>query len=250
MVKKIQDIMPAGTESHVWVGAYDEAKAEMEKEGFNEIDLAKNAVLRIQQGKDAYVSQNGNWVKEDAIYIPNKGKFLTKISHISANAKEATICHRNGLDFYLDDKQVEQALSDSVELSVKSVPTNRFGDCDITLYAFGKDAGKYGELLRDAGIKEMPIDTADLQDKPFATKAWFRRLGVDGGSELDCDLRYLHGGGNGVRGVRESAEGAAKNYEGNSLDSKVQSAISKGKAFEFNGIIYAPIRDNRLSLKQ
>ena len=32
MVNKIQDIMPAGLESHVWVDAYDEAKAEMEKE--------------------------------------------------------------------------------------------------------------------------------------------------------------------------------------------------------------------------
>ena len=31
MIKKIQDIMPAGVESHVWVGAYDEAKAEMER---------------------------------------------------------------------------------------------------------------------------------------------------------------------------------------------------------------------------
>lgn len=225
----MQDIMPAGIESHVWVGPYDEAKAEMEKEGFSEIDLAKNALLRIQQGKDAYVSQNGNWVKEDAIYIPNKGKFLTKISYISANAKEATNCHRNGEDFYLSNEQVEQALSDSVELSVKSVPTNRFGDCDITLYAFGKDAKKYGELLREAGIKEMPICTVDLQDKPFARKVWFRWLG-DGRSELSCDYRSLRGGGR-VRGVRESAEGAAKNYEGSIKTPNIAEILDYTKRF-------------------
>ena len=209
MVKKIQDIMPTGIESHVWVGAYDEAKAEMEKEGFSEIVLAENARLRIQQGKDAYVSQNGNWVKEDAIYIPNKGKFLTKVSHISANAKEATNCHRNGGDFYLTNKQVEQALSDSVELSVKSVPTNRFADDRITIYAFGEDAEKYGEFLEEAGIKEMSIDTANLQDKPFARKVWFRALDLR--SELLCNYGSLHNDFNGVRGVREleSAAGAA-----------------------------------------
>ena len=229
MVKKIQDIMPTGVESHVWVGAYDEAKAEMEKEGFSEIVLAENARLRIQQGKDTYVSQNGNWVKEDAIYIPNKGKFLTKVSHISANAKEATNCHRNGGDFYLTNKQVEQALSDSVELSVKSVPTNRFADDRITIYAFGEDAEKYGEFLNKAGIKEMPIYTTELRDKPFARKVWFWAFG--GGSGLDCDGGGAGGCGDRVRGVRESAEGTAKNSGGQIKTPNIVEIVNYTKRF-------------------
>ena len=230
MVKKIQDIMPAGLESHVWVDAYDEAKAEMEKEGFSEIGLAENARLRFRQGKGAYVSQNGNWVKEDAIYIPNKGKFLTKVSHISANAKEATICHRNGQEFNLTPEQVEQCLSDSVKLSVKSVPTNRFADDRITVYAFGEGAKKYGEFLKEAGIEEMPIYTADLQVKPFARKVWFRCLGSS--SELGCNDWGLHLDDYcGARGVRESAEGAAKNSGGQIKTSNIAEILEYTKRF-------------------
>ncbi len=203
------DIKPRGIASAYVVAPFDKGKEALAKEGYKIISLQENARLRMQEGADADISKNGNWVREGAIYVPKKGKFLTKNSPIMANAKEATTCHRNGQDFYLTNEQVEEALADSVELSVASVPTNRFGDCDITVYAFGEDAKKYGEFLKQVGINEMPIWTTELQEKPFVRQVWFGRLGD--WSELNCDDRGLYDGG--VRGVSESAEGTAKNVE-------------------------------------
>ena len=206
----IVDVKPRGIASAYIVAPFDEGKESLAKEGYKIISLQENARLRIQESKEADVSKNGNWVREGAIYVPGKGKFLTKLSPIMTNAKQATDRHRQGHDFYLTDAQVEQSLADSVELSVKSIPTNRFADCDITAYAFGEEAKKYGEFLKEVGIEEMPIWTADLQDKPFVRQVWFD--GLDYWSELDCSGRYLSNV-SGVRGVCESAEGTAKNFE-------------------------------------
>jgi hypothetical protein len=208
----IQDIKPTGFYSAYAEAPFDEAKEELEKAGYQIISLEKSAELRMLEGKEAFVSKNGNYTREGVLYVPGKGKFLTKKSPIMANAKEATACHRSGKDFHLTDSQIEEALSDSVLLSIKSVPTNRFSDCDITVYAFGNSAEKYGQFLKkDAGINEMSIWTADLKGKSFVKQVWLSWLGGDGGSDLlgawdlDGSLR--------VRGVRESAEGTAKSFE-------------------------------------
>lgn len=188
---------------------FDKGKKALESEGYRVISLEENAGLRMQEGKDSFVSRNGNWTREGVIYVPHKGIFLTKNSPIMDNAKEATDCHRNGRDYYLTDSQVEEALDDSVELKAGNIPTNRFKDNKITVYAFGNSVERYGQFLRNAGIKEMPVWLEDMQDKSFARQLWFRYL--DGGSGLVGD-GGLDGGG-GVRGVRESAEGTTKNSE-------------------------------------
>jgi len=208
----IKDIKPRRDNSAYVAAPFDEGKKALEKANYRIISLQENARLRMQEGKSSYISQYGNWTREGIVYVSNKGKFLTKNSPIMTNAKKATDCHRNGEDFYLTDEQVEQALVDSVELSVKSVPTNRFGDCDITVYAFGEDAKKYGEFLKEVGIDSMPIWTADLENKPFARQMWFHGIGCGFRSVLngeDRDLKYIR-----VRGVCESSEGTApKNLE-------------------------------------
>ena len=220
MVNVNVDIKPREITSAYLVAPFDQGKEAVEKADYRIISLEENARLRIQEGKDHDVSRNGNWVREDAVYVPNKGKFLTKNSPIMAKAKEATQAHRDRKDFYLTSEQVEQALVGSILLDVERlpklddgtpyVPTNRFKDNPITVYAFGKEAENYGAFLREAGINKMPIELTELQEKPFARKVWFR--GLDGGSVLGCyygglDVDYW------VRGVRDSAEGTAKNFE-------------------------------------
>jgi hypothetical protein len=189
---------------------FDKGKEALESKGYRIISLEENAGLRIQEGRDSFISRWGNWTREGVIYVQKKGKFLTKKSPIMDNAKEATDCHRNGKDYYLTNKQVEEALADCVELSGESIPTNRFKDEKVTVYAFGDIAEQYGNFLKETGINGMPVWLADTQDKPFARQMWFRDL--DDWSELggdfrglDCDYR--------VRGVHKSAEGIAKNSE-------------------------------------
>ena len=210
MIKVNIDVRPRGIESAYVNTPFDEGKEELTKCGYRIISLEENARLRKQEGKGTNISTNGNWTREGVLYLNKKGIFLTKNSPIMANAKEATACHRKGQEFYLTDEQVEEGLADSVKLEPKEIPTNRFKDNEITVYAFGEDAEKYGQFLREeAGIKEMPVWLANIQEKPFARQMWFGGLDyrpvLDGYSwYLDCDSW--------VRGVRDSvsAEGTQK----------------------------------------
>ncbi|MFA6023139.1 MAG: hypothetical protein WC781_03550 [Candidatus Pacearchaeota archaeon] len=193
------DVKPRGITSAYVVAPFDKGKERLKRAGYHIISLEENARLRVQEGKDSYCSENGNWVREDVIYVPNKGRFLTKNSQIMLNAKEATNCHRSGLDFYLTNEQVEKCLADSVELSGELIPTNRFKDDKVTVYAFGDYAETYGDFLNEVGINEMPVRLADIQDKPFARKLWF--CGLDSRSMLDGNYRGLHLD-RGVRGAK------------------------------------------------
>lgn len=210
--KVLDEIKPRGTDSLCVAAPFDEGKIFLAKKGYKIISAEENARLRMQEGKDAYVSKNGNWTREGVLYVPKKGVFLVKNSPIMANAKEATQCHRDGNEYFLTDKQVEEALADSVALSGESIPTNRLGENPISVYAFGASTKQYGEFLKQAGINEMPVWLASVQDKAFARQLWLFRL--------DCVVRSGLNGHNGnlnadgrVRGVCDSAEGTAQNSE-------------------------------------
>ena len=185
---------------------FDKGKNALEAGGYRIISLEENAKLRIQEGKNALVSQNGNWTREGVLYIPKKGIFLTKKSSIMEEAEEATDCHRKGKEFCLNSKQVEKSLHGAVKLPGDSIPTDRFEENEVTNYAFGKTAKAYGEFLKDAGIIAMPISLASLGNKPYARQMWFRYLGGRSG------FGGLNGGlyfSSGARGVREVKAGEA-----------------------------------------
>ena len=202
------DIKPSVTYSAYIAAPFDQAKQALEQAGYHIISLEENAQLRMQQGPNSFVSGNGNWTKEGVIYIPKRGIFLTKKSPIMANAQEATACHRNNKDFYLTDAQVEASLADSVLLTGQSIPTNRFSEDPVTIYAFGEAADQYGQFLRSTGIEGMPVLLATLQDKPFARQMWFGRVDVRSGL-LGYDWNLVYG--NLVRGVRQGGEATEKN---------------------------------------
>ena len=199
------DIKPKGMSSAYVEAPFDKGKEVLEEAGYPIISLEQNARLRIQEGKNAYVSQNGNWVKEGFLYVSNKGKFLTKASPVMVYPAAATECHRQGNEFYLTDEQVEQGLADSIKLKDRdfSIPTNRFGEEEVTNYIFGNSARDYGSFLKDVGIKEMPVWMVDdIGSKSFVRQAWFVRL--DDESRLDGYVRYLDCNDR-VRGVCEDA---------------------------------------------
>ena len=208
MSKLIQDIQ--GLSSAYIDCPFDEGKEALESQGYKIISLEENARLRMQEGKNAYISQNGNWTREGVLYVPNKGIFLTKNSPIMANAIEATGCHREGKEFYLTNEQVDEALTNSVQFKdSKSIPTNRFAEDERTAFAFGETAKVYGEFLKEAGIKEMPVYLASLENKSFARQAWLRELGDDYRSGLSGGgLYYSYA----VRGVREIGLNNSENY--------------------------------------
>lgn len=211
MAELVIDIKPRGIESAYINAPFDEAKKALEKAGYRIISLQENAGLRIQERKDAFVSKNGNFVKEGVLYVPQKGIFLARNSPIMENAVQATECHRNGKEFCLKPEQVEKSLADSVELKAEAIPTTRFSENPITVYAFGEYAQRYGEFLKEARINKMPVYClALIADKAFARQLWFCGLGYWSG--LDGDGGLL-GYSRRVRGVKDSAEGTSKNLE-------------------------------------
>jgi len=183
---------------------FDKAVTELENKGYGIISLEENAKLRIKQGKNSFISNTGNFVKEGVIYIPNKGRFITKNSPILENPKEATYSHKNEKDFYITDEQAEKALENSVKVPyhvctpIKGIPTKRFGEEEIINFCFGKTAKDYGLFLEDAGIYEVILhlnkkDDVNEKEGPYKRKGPFaNQLSFNGLDRSSYLLGFNH----------------------------------------------------------
>lgn len=205
------DMIPNGMISSSLYTPFSTAKKGLEKSGHRIISLEENAILRILGGRKSPVSYTGNFTREGIIYVPERGIFLTKRSPIMANAKEATKASKKGNKFYVNNKQVESALEDSLRLKEEQlimIPTTRFGDDELTRYVFGEVAERYGGFLKDLGIEYMPIVLSNLQDKPFVEQVFFENIWHD--SMLFCNhWSKLYSNCN-LRGVRDDIEDIVK----------------------------------------
>ncbi|MBS3091816.1 hypothetical protein J4466_00195 [Candidatus Pacearchaeota archaeon] len=215
------DIVPSKLQSGIVYAPFDLAQAELESENYDIISLPVNVEQRMIQGKQHNVSTKGNYVREGVLYIPRKGTKLVRNSPILYSAEEATQAHRDIKEFYPSKEAIEKALADSVDFPLHNIgiPTNRFNEEALTIWAFGAgDSDKaqaYGNWLRNGEpeIMKMPVwavdkDYVNKQNYPFARQLWFSRL--DSRSVLNGGSRDLHSGDR-VRGVREvSAEGASQ----------------------------------------
>jgi hypothetical protein len=177
------DIKSTGIESAIIYAPFDRALTEFQKNDYKLISLPQNAELRIQQGKDHYVSKNGNWVKEGALYVPRKGRFITRHFTVLDDPRKATQAHKKEKEYFVPGEQVEMALEDSVHVpyDVNEIPTDRFGENAIAMFCFGKNAKDYGLFLKDVGISNMPLwfneeDYVQEQEKPYANQLWLGRL--------------------------------------------------------------------------
>ena len=218
-----------GMESICVVAPFDEAKEIIEGGGYEITSLEQMAKLRIQARKAFPISLHGNWTREGFIYVPKKGIFLTKNSPIMASAEKAIECHRGNKDFYLNSKQIEEALVDSCKIKgptiefqgvLIEIPSERLGEEEIGVYAFGKQAKAYGTFLKEGGVNTFKIRNTYLEEKSFATQAWLAHLSK--GYNLhenfdDCDLtgglRYSWGAlPHPTRGVKECAGGLESKF--------------------------------------
>ena len=161
------------------------------------ISLEENAVFSIHEATE-FLSRGGKWVREDFIYTPwKKTVIFTKKSPIIKHLDKATQTHKDGKEFYLDEEDIEESLEDAIKISYskKLIPSQRFGEDEITVFAFGdeKRAQEYGEFLRNVGINEMPLwflDNRYVNDKnlPFARKLFFGGFVYRSGFIGDCRI--------------------------------------------------------------
>jgi hypothetical protein len=182
-MKLINDVKPSKEYSAYVEAPFDSGLKELKILGYRLISLEENARLRIQQGKNAFISRNGNWVREGSLYVRGKGRFITKNSPVLEETRKATQAHREENEFFVSNEQIERALEDSVQIpyEVSSIPTSKFGEEEIVRFCFGEIAEEYGEFLKEAGISEMPLwfdkeEYIEEQEKPYANQLWLSRL--------------------------------------------------------------------------
>src|SRR3989338_1186058 len=211
----VYDIKPRIADSAYVEAPFDEGKKMLEEAGYRIISAEENARLRIQEGKEADISKNGNWTREGFVYVPNEAYvYLTKASPIMENPSEATQAHKAGKEFYPLIEQIQRAIENSVKIpyTQKPIPTDRFGENDITLFAFGQNAQVYGDFLRNGEpqINEISVylvDKSNVKEKAFARQLWLGFL--DYRSDLSGNYGSLNCL-NRVRGVpSQAAEGSA-----------------------------------------
>lgn len=207
-LKVLDEVTSGGIESICVSAPLDKAIKYFDKKGHQIISLRDNAILRMQEGVNSFVSKNGNFTREGVLYVPGKGTFITKISPLIKHAEEAIHEQRGGVEYYLTDKQVEEALENAVQIKQRSsnfIPTNRFGCYSVTARVFGNIAKEYGNFLREAGIKEMPCVPYHDKGMDYARQMWFAPVSSNGRSELGSSpsriLRVSYK--NKIRGVRK-----------------------------------------------
>ncbi len=212
------DVIPSGVQSAVVEAPFDEGKETLEKASYELISGELNAGLRIQQGREAYVSQNGNYLKEGLIYVPERfgkkaGTWIPKESLVIQNPTKATNAHRNGKEFYVSDEKVEEVLKGAVKLHENQVPVEELANDEAMARVFGANTKDYGLFLKEAKINSIRFYLSSLEDKPFANQLWLGGLSL-GGSGL---VGYYWGlGCGGVRGVSKKTGEASSHATGDS----------------------------------
>jgi len=185
------------------------------------------AKARIAAGKDNSVSQLGAYVAENLIYAPDGKIYVTSrdYSPILKYASKATEANRNGNEFYVSKKELEEIIKTADEDSgkeaeerrvyilerkevEKDMDTSKFEQYEFARFMFKDAAKEYGAFLQKAGISSISTYLVDAkyqkeQKKPFARALWFPRL--LGGRSVLYGLRSL-GCGLRARGVRNASE--------------------------------------------
>lgn len=194
----IEDIQLAEMASAYVKAPFDKGRKALKLKEYEIISLEQDAKLKIEKGKqnkfysDLTVLKNGNFVREMVLILPGGKFYLTK--------RLSTNFYGKGKPPYISScewSQIAIALEDSVAITDKEVPTNRFGENDLTVYAFGEQAEPYGLYSRSEGIEKLCIRISGSEDRPFAMQLWFgfgtwiSSYGPGGGP--DIAFEYLNG---------------------------------------------------------
>jgi len=154
---------------------FDKSLKKLREKGLEIIPCSINLELLMQAGQDSYLLDPKNRlshhvVSEALIYFPNDQEriLLTKKSPavqlpelLSEDLVPITslVIKRNG---HLLDGYIESAISNGIWLKNTpgfsyKVPTNKFGDDELTTFLFGEVAQEGGEYLHDHGINRLEI---------------------------------------------------------------------------------------------
>lgn len=181
------DVRPRRAQSVYIECPFDEGIKELAKAGYRVISAEENARLRIQEGKDALISREGNIVREGIIYMPGDFGYLTKCAPEIEDPIKATRCSRKNKELYPSKEQIERAIDSSVSVKFpypedsyhpKRIPVDRLAEEETTRFMFGDSAERYGEFLKEIGMKNICLNIPygmwmDQLRKPYSEILFF-----------------------------------------------------------------------------
>lgn len=168
------DINQNGIESALIEAPFDEAKLALENQGYRIISAEEHAKLACQEGIKSTICQSGNWVREGFIYVPKKGIYFSKKSPVITNSERAVKAEAGrGKIFYLTKDQVEESLSDAVELKKTEFPVEQLGEDEITTYILGSSAKTLAKFLKENEKTHFYLGTEEFRKRPHVTQANF-----------------------------------------------------------------------------
>ena len=187
---------------------FDELVEGLRRENYEVASVEEIASERVVHGNESEIANRKGYVREGVIYTP-EGVFITKKSPILFNLKKATDCHKAGEEFYISSADMENALSDSVQIwnpratplcwGEYPVPNSPGFTDEVSEYLFGKNGKRYEDFIKShwtlCGKISIKISyiTAEAIKKPFARQLWLGKFDMNGKSSLT-------GHGNGVFG--------------------------------------------------
>ena len=204
---------PEGGVSALFSGSLDVALKAMDKVGFHLISSYETTLLRIVEF-DKYkrkidgMRDNGgnvnlfdfspralmigNMVSEGVVYVPGDRRYMTRKSPVLKRPEEFVAAEKARRNFYITNKELEEALSDSVKIpyrfngeisqgrsrgdSDNQIPLDKLNGNEVTEFFFRKSMGgfdKYIEVLEAYGIDFINIslkgeDYVNKQEQPFS----------------------------------------------------------------------------------
>jgi len=173
---------------------FDEATKLFRQDGLELMSARDLAYARIQTGENSLFSGNGSWIREGVIYFPKQEDkiVLVRNSATLRNPVKATEARAQLEEFLLKKRTAKEYLKkvktgdDSVYLAKdgRNIPTERFGEDELTTWLFQDQAENYGDFLNDSSVNEMPLmfDTSEhirMQRKPYACQLLLGKLDDD-----------------------------------------------------------------------
>lgn len=172
-------------------GDFDKCVEELKAEGLELITAKELAEARMIGGTNSFACKNWSWIAENFNYLPNgdilfASKEFSPLLNYPSLANQATDCHRQHREFYLNDEAVESLLEGTKQkggvlyLKRKDVPlyipSSAFGKEAVTAFLFGDEAGNYGHFLNENKVKNVQLCVAGKEPqkkgKAFSCSLW------------------------------------------------------------------------------
>ncbi len=194
----IKESLSEGVRYMLVNATFNSSLNKLRSNGYEIVSLPQIAFLRTKESGRGELSRSDSLVKEGIICFPNDKPRLVRISPIIFHPKEAVSAHKDFKEFYPIREHLDNSLNNSVELprTTFRIQTNRFGENEITAFAFGSEenARNYGNVLRGNGIEKMPFVIGGLYDykdqRPYARQLLIYSLRTN--SEISVGTTELH----------------------------------------------------------